>query len=1023
MQFSVLGPLRIESAGVEVVVSAPRQRSLLALFLVHPNTVLSADRIIDELWGAKAPASGVKTLQYHISKLRESLGDGAGLVTRPPGYLLEVARSDLDVFRFEDLAVTGGAQLETQPASAAKTLSRALELWRGPPFSDFTYEPFAAAEINRLEQLHRSVVADRIQADLATGRQGDLITELETLVAAHPLDERFRGQLMTALYRAGRQADALQSYQEARKLLGEELGIDPSSALQALEEQILLQAPELASPTRQHETDNLPRYISDFVGRTSELASISGLVAEHRLVTLIGLGGIGKTRTAVEVALGQTEAHRHGTVMVDLSAVTDPAATARAFADALGVRAGGNGSLEDALIGYLRRKDLLLLVDNCEQVLEAAAGLVQRLLEHAPSLTILATSIEPLGVPGEVAYRVPPLAVSASGPGEPLPDALQLFVDRAVRRQSDRSLSEAFYATALRICEQLDGIPLAIELAAARTRVMSIEELEKALTDRFAILTGGDRTTVLRHRTLQATLDWSYELLEFEEQLLLRRLAVFRGGFDLPAVLGCTDGLTVRPPLDLLTRLCDTSMVLAGEATAGRYHMLETVREYADEKLVESGEAGMAARRHAGHFRRLAGELSRGTVRGDQSTGWARLKAEEANIQSAIEWALDEDEAELALGIAADMGDFWFHNSDHAVARRTLARALDAAVDPDRTDLFSVLSHLSRFANWAGRIDEADTFIERQRTVAESSGDRLALAQSLGAQGAVAWSRGRYRRARHLLVQAIGELDEASAAEAGRWLGQVSALSSWMGDLEAAERYVKEMERLRSGGDGPMLEARIADARGTLSLQRGHLDAAADDFGSARRLFADLGLEVYVLDMLQSEATILIDLARYDEAEPVIDRALASARAIGDRRFGARGILLQGRVASAKGDFDSARQRLRASLRMSHSAGDRPGVMWAVLALATQAALDGDPEAVLRLHGIGEAIRLELEVELPEAARDRAVGEMTGARSRLSENRADDVWEEAVSAGYPAAVALGEASASPPASSSRDRMA
>lgn len=1013
MQFSVLGPLRIENDGAEVAVSAPRQRSLLAFFLVHPNEVLSADRILDQVWGEQAPSSGVKTLQYHISKLRDSLGDGATLVTRSPGYLLEVGRGDLDVFRFEDLAATGRVQLATDTGQAADALSTALQLWRGPPFSDFTYERFASAEINRLENLHRAVVADRIEADLATGRHGDLLPELETLVASHPLDERFRGQLMTALYRAGRQADALQCYQDARHLLSEELGIDPSSTLQALEEQILLQAPELAPPSSEvRAADNLPRYISGFVGRRVELESISALLAGHRLVTLIGLGGIGKTRTGVEVALRRKDSHRHGVAMVDLSNVTDPLAAPQAFAEILGLRAEGDVSLEESICGYLSRRDLLLVVDNCEQILEAVAGLVHRLLEQAPSVTILATSIEPLGVPGEVTYRVPPLGFAPTDASDDFPDALRLFVDLAERRRSDLTLDETFYSTALRICQRLDGIPLAIELAAARTRVMSIVELEQALTHRFSILTGGDRTALPRHQTLQATLDWSYELLDYEEQLLLRRLAIFRGGFDFPAVESCTDGLTARPPLDLLTRLCDTSMVLAGEGFPIRYRLLETIREYADHKLVESGEAETAARHHARHYGRLVHESAREMSIEGRTSRFARLKVDEANIQAAIDWSLEEGESELALGMAADMGDFWFHHSDHDLARRTLARALEAAEDPDSRTLFAVLSHLSRFANWAGRIDEADSLLDRQRAVAVSSGDRLSLAQSLGAQGAVAWSTGRYRRARELLDRAIRELDADPAPDASRWLGQVSALASWMGDLEAADRYVREMERLRPLSGGPTLEAQIADSKGTIALQRGDLGAAAEHFGRARLLFAGLGLSVNVLDMLQSEATILIDLKRQDEAVPIVDRILASARELGEKRFGARGVLLQGRTATVNGDFATAHQRLAASLRMSHSAGDRAGVMWAVVSMASLAALEDEPERVIRLHGIAESIRLELDVELPAMASERVAEEVAAARSRLGDHLSDEAWREAVAAGYPATVALEEPGAS-----------
>jgi len=1004
MHFSVLGPLRIEEEGAAVALSAPRQRSLLGLLLVHANEVVSTDRILEDIWGDEPPASGVKALHYHVSKLRDALGSGARILTHPPGYLLEADRDELDVFEFEDLAFAGKKQLADDPEQAAGVLGRALELWRGAPYADFAYEAFAIPEINRLTVLHRTTVADRVEGDLACGRHRELIAELEGLVDAHPYDERFRAQLMTALYRAGRQADALQAYQNARALLGDELGIDPSVELQALEEQILLQAPELASPAASTSAFNLPSYLSRFIGRADELAAIEALLASNRLLTLVGPGGIGKTRMVIEAASGRMVAHRHGVTMVDLSSTLDPAAVPQAFADAFSLRVEASTSLEDSIVAYLGRRDMLVVVDNCEQVLEASAQLMHRVLVAAPSVTVLATSREPLGIPGEVTYRVPPLGV-VPGDADQVPDALGLFVDRAERRRSDLDPDDRFKAIALRICERLDGIPLAIELAAARLRVMSIAELEQGLNDRFVILTGGDRTEPLRHQTLQATLDWSYELLDVEEQMLLRRLSVFRGGFDYRAFASCVGDLVSRPPLDVLTRLCDTSMVMPGRGEPARYRLLETIREYAAEKLDEAGEADDAHERHAQYYGEMAVRTDEEALSGDRVAAFERLRADEANVRTAIAWAVTHGAAALALDIAAATGEFWFHN-DHIQARRLFASAVDVADDPDPTTLFTVLAHMSRFANWEGKTDEADALIARQRRLAQSTGDSRALARSLASQGAVAWTRGSFTRAREYLSDALKEIDVAATPEAAKWLAQVSWLATWMGDLTEAERCIAELERLASGQEDPTIEARIADCRGTILLQVGELERAAAELRHARQLFAKVGMTFNVLDMLQSEATILIDLERYDEAQATVDQLLAQAREVHDARSAARGVLLQGRLEAELGDPQAAERRLRSSLRMSDEAGNRAGVLLAVLALASTADRQDRPGEVLRLHGIAESIRIELAIELPAATQRRVGGEVVRARSQLEESRADDVWAQAVSGGYSAALEL-----------------
>ncbi len=1003
MRFSILGPLRINDDPAELTVSAPRQRAMLALFLIHANEVVSTDRILDEVWGADRPASGVKTLHYHISKLREALGSEARLTTRPPGYVLEVEPEELDSFEFAALAEEGNERLDSNPRQADVVLKKALALWHGDPLSEFTYSEFAQHEIGRLNELHRAVLADRIEAALDLGGATELIGGLEELVDAHPFDERFRGQLMIALYRSGRQADALEAYREARELLGEELGIEPSAALQALEERILLQDPELAS-SEQAVVVGLPSYLTDFVGRGRELETVHRLLDGSRLVTVTGLGGIGKTRVAVEAARQRAGRYRHGASMVDLATATDELGVLRAFSDALNMPADTTSDLEEAVTGFLRRKELLVVVDNCEQVVESLAAPLESFLRAAGALTVLATSREPIGVGGEVTYLLPPLSLEDPGGDGAGSDALALFVDRARMRRADLEPDDDFEQAARRICQRLDGLPLAIELAAARLRMLPIDELERRLDERFAILKGGDRTAPERHHALDVTLDWSYGHLDPAEQDLFAALAVFRGGFDLQAAERCAVVADDRTVLDLLGRLCDTSLVVPPGGGSRRYQLLETIREYALMKLEALGPDD-AFRRHAAYFADVV-ERAAEEAMSDRQAAFRRLAADSSNIHAALNWALDAD-GDTALRIAAGMGEYWFDRRSHEAARRDLSAAIDRAGDSDEMVLLRALKHLALLAVWMGDGDEADRLIARQREIMQATAPDPALAESLAshAQSVVAWSRGNFRLARQYLVDAIeiaatAETPELQASVAG-WTATVAFLSAWVGDIDTAEEYAGRLENLRSPSNAALVDALLADARGTISWQQGDPESAAGWFRSARSLYEGLDMGPNVEDMLQSEATVLLAIGQVDEAEPLIGRALELARTLDDRRLRIRGVLLQGRVALARGDQTEARHRLTAALRMSHRAGDRAGVAWALMALASLAAAIGDHEQVIRLHSLAEAI-IAGELEIPAAHKRHAEEELASASAALSESQA----LEPAAAGYEEAWAV-----------------
>ncbi|MFL6222801.1 MAG: AfsR/SARP family transcriptional regulator, partial [Actinomycetes bacterium] len=590
MEFGILGPLEVRHGPGLLRVPGAKERALLADLLVHAGRVVSADRLVEDLWGDDPPGNPANTLQGRVSALRRALGPaGAGLVvTRPPGYVLEADPGQVDAARFERLVAKAG---RAAGDAAAGPLQDALGLWRGPALAEFADQPWAQAEAARLEELRLGAVEALVELRLAAGDHTGLVGELEGLVAEHPTRERLRGQLMVALYRSGRQADALEVYQATRAVLAGELGIDPSPELQRLQQAILVQDPALEAATpRQQPRHNLPERLTSLVGRSEELREAAKLVEQHRLVTVTGPGGAGKTSLAVELARRLAAGYPDGVWLVELAALRDPALLGEVVAVTLGLgeEPAGPGvappAVTERLASFVADKGLLLVLDNCELLVEACAGLARRLLQAGPAVRVLATSREVLGVPGEVVWPVPPLAVPAAPESTPaVPgaavtdadgeapemlagyDAVRLFVERATAADPGFVLDSTSGPVVAELCRRLDGLPLAIELAAARVRALPPAELAARLGDRFQLLAGGGRATDPRQQTLRATIDWSWELLDDADRRLLRRLSVFSGGWTVAAAEAVCggDGLEPGEVLNGLFRLVDRSLIVA----------------------------------------------------------------------------------------------------------------------------------------------------------------------------------------------------------------------------------------------------------------------------------------------------------------------------------------------------------------------------------------------------------------------------------------------------------------------------
>ncbi len=649
-----------------------RLRALLAVLALDPGRIVTRARLVDWIWGQRPPADEVNALQALVSRLRRVLPDGV-IEADSGGYRLAVTPDAVDVARFEHLVGQGRA---AEPAARADLLRSALALWRGTAMADIALHGSDAfdAAVARLDELYVAALGDRVDADIRLGRGSELVSELTELVATYPLREGFVAALMRALAEAGRGTEALTVYQRTRERLAEELGADPSAELSALHTALL--RGELGERAENRRT-NLRAELTSFVGTADDIAAVADLASTHRLVTLTGPGGSGKTRLATETARTMLAELPDGAWLVELASVRAGGDLAQAALTAIGLRDqpllgdARGGEPMDRLIAAVRERAILLILDNCEHVIEAAAAFADRLLGECRRLRILATSREPLGITGEVLWLVEPLALPAKGadPSEVgSSPAVRLLRDRADLVRKDIGSDAPTLAAMARICRALDGIPLAIELAAARLRTMTVDQLAHRLDDRFRLLTGGSRTALSRHKTLRAVVDWSWDLLTEAERGVLRRLSVFSGGASLEAAERvCGDeAFAGEQVFDVLTALIEKSLLLADGEGTPRYRMLDTIREYAAHRLTEAGETVSARRAHLAYFTELAETADPHLRRAEQLEWLATLDAEHDNISTALRGAIAEGWAHKAMRLVGAAGWHWFLSGHRA---------------------------------------------------------------------------------------------------------------------------------------------------------------------------------------------------------------------------------------------------------------------------------------------------------------------------------------------------------------------
>jgi predicted ATPase/DNA-binding SARP family transcriptional activator len=733
-EFRVLGPVDVVVDGRSLDLGGRKQRTLLALLLLEPGRPVSADRLCDELWHGQPPPGAAKTLRSYISRLRTVLGRDS-LATRPSGYALEVAFDQIDAHRFEQLLYQGrDALARGADGLAAERLHAALGLWRGPALSDVADGGALVLEAKRLDELRLVSLEDRIGADLALGRHAELVAELELLVAEEPLREGLWRELVLALYRSGRQADALDAYRRASRLLREELGLEPSEELKRLENAVLRHNVAVVRPAEQRH--NIPAQTTSFVGREAELAELDALLRDQRLVTLTGLGGVGKTRLALEVASRQIGVWRDGVWLVDLAALSDPELLTGTISATLSAPERPDLSPQEALLAHLCAFEILVVLDGCEHLAAVCGELAEVALRRAPQLHLLVTSRLPLGVTGEFEFEVAPLAVPAettSADDILRAPSVRLFLDRGRAVRRDLTATGERLATVAAICRELDGLPLAIELAAAHSKTLSLSEIAARLQDRFRFLRAMRRIADPRHQTLRAAMDWSYELLSEDERRLLRALAVFAGGFTLDAVAGvCLDD-DDSAAVELLGRLIDASLVRTDE----RYGLLETVRHYAAERLVKDPNADELRRQHAEHYLELSesANLSVETL-GHGPPRHELVLSELPNLRVAMDWATRAN-VELGLRLAVSLEYVWVTQDPTEGARR-LEPLLERAAGVDVILRARALRTFGGCHDVAGNATRARVAYEQSRELFRQAGDESGVATATFRLGAIA---------------------------------------------------------------------------------------------------------------------------------------------------------------------------------------------------------------------------------------------------------------------------------------------
>ena len=936
LEIRLLGPFEVRAGGALADVGGSKRQALLAMLALRAGRMVDVDSIIDGLWGEELPAAPRNALHHHVARLRAALGEGA-IAGSSDGYSLKGA--DVDAARFERLLGETRATFRAGDVrAAAGTAASALELWRGPALQGLTGAPWFDAEARRLETLRVDGLEEQFEIALALGEHRELTPALRSALADNPFRERLWGQLMLSLYRSGRQADALEAFQEARRVLADELGLDPGPELRRLQEAILAHDPAIAGvPVDRGRTGNLPAPSTSFVGREEELSHVASRVREHRLVTLTGPPGVGKSRLAFETARSLEDEFPDGIWVVGFSGADGADDAVRLLANVLDVR--GADPLA-RVAARLRNARSLLALDACEHVLEEAARIAAAILAGCPGVRILATSREALHVPGEVRLPVAPLGAAA----------VELFVERARAARPGFVADGEDAALAEEIVRRVDGLPLAIELAAARTNVLGLGELISILARRETLLHDGAPADPSR-TALRELVEWSYDLLHGDEKTLLQQLAVHRGGASLASVaaIAAAYGLNEATVAYLVAALVDKSIVFVSFTDgAARYDVLDTVREYVLGQVADTGGLAGARAAHAEYFAELA-ETAYVELRGRDWLRWERrLQVENDNLWAALAYAREAPDPRVALRLGT-LGWYFALAERVSEGRRFLDLALSATGEDVpvelKVELEAVLCYLA-----CEELDLVAALALGERALAHAQADgalrplglaqlayALALAQSGQPEGADALAR-----------EALATLESAGDAwgsAAAAIIGATGAAAA--GDVDTVAAMAAAIRRHADAIDydafrvpGLLLEAWVAE-------RRDELGAGVEVYGSALELAGRIGFgdhAAFALAQLGANALAGGDLRRAEELQR---QALATAEAAHATWVAAHVRVQLARIAAAAGDTAAAERLYKQVVEWSQA--DRPHEARESLVLA----LAGSPAQAAEL-GLAE---------------------------------------------------------------------
>ena len=1005
MEVRILGPLEVEDeTGRLVPLGSLKQQALLALFAVHPNTVLSTDRIVDALWGEHPPSDGPRNVRVYVSRLRKVLepdrtkrAPGQLIITEPSGYAFRIDPAHIDARVFERLVGVARQEMVDDPESCRVTVDRALHLWRDCPLAGLGYEEFAQSEIRRLEELHLSALELRHEASVRLGDHRAAIPELEKLVTEYPLRERFVELLMQALAAAGRRTEALRAYRSLELRLGNELGIEPSRRLRRLEEQTLL---EEEQPSQRHPEPafRLPARLTSFVGREHDLDEVTALLGSTRLLTLTGAGGVGKTSLAIEAARRAEPHYLDQVWLVDFSPLRDTAGVVTALSDALGVKEEPGVSLRTAIIESLRTRRSLLLLDNCEHVVDAVASLVIDLLRSAPELAIMCASRRSLGVEGESVYAVEPLQL----PSEDADVAelrtvasSHLLAERAEAVVPGFRINTEVARDVATLCRRLDGIPLAIELAASNLRSMTIREVAASVRDRLTL--GGQHRSLPHHRTLRATIQWSYDLLEEAEQELFDRLGVFAGQFSRTAALEVGAGRDRIPPSRALASLVEASMLIAdvsGRATT--YRMLPTMRDFGLSNLRDRGALESVRRVHAEY---AAADAEGIGLRILQAGPTKRIEQSVSlqDFRVAADWALQAGLVDLALDLLVPLCHHLINGGNLAEAPYWHARVTKLAVEESlalwQLELAVAICHF-----FTGRNEQAEAAFRSLSDSALRIDEPAAWAITMEFLGRARWRRGDLRGGRDVMAEGADAAPHQLADTL--WLIEgLAVLELYLGNTEAARRRAEVLPAFATRGDDPLALAILQNVEGWLSYYEGKPLEAIPHFRVCRDIARTEGDWDHEVNARLGLAWILPNLNRQDEAIEEAATVEEMSRLTGNRAKEAEALIVLGGAQLDLEDLAPAARSVANGLDIFRSSIRRVDHMTRGLRFAGWiAASNGDPGAGLRFMAATDAEHRRMGFVEPPADAARAEREIAAAGAALSPEERDTVTQAATNA-------------------------